>query len=208
MTGAVVLLSGGLDSAAALAWSAQRYDRLIALSFEYHLRPFSERLAVFRQLLTFPARLVDVSLPFLKEACDLDLKGFRDLPEGYIPNRNMIFYSIASYHAQVEGCEAIVGGHNAGDGEDFRDASRSFFDTLQQLTNLALLSHQVRVELPLIHFSKKQVLEKALQWGVRFQDTWSCYWDGPTPCRRCASCRERADAFRESGNIDPLLEAC
>jgi 7-cyano-7-deazaguanine synthase len=205
MSKAIVLLSGGLDSAATLAWSAQRYDSLVALSFEYYLRPASERLAVFRQLLTFPARLIEVPLPFLKEACDLKLSRAKHLPEGYVPNRNMIFYSIAAYHAQVEDCQAVVGGHNAGDGDDFPDASGSFFQGLERLTNLAMLSHEVRIELPLMTLSKREVLERARDWGVRFEDTWSCYWDGLAPCGNCASCHERAEAFGEVGIADPLL---
>ena len=204
MSRAVVLLSGGIDSAAALAWARQKYEELIAISFQYHLRPFRERAAVYRLLQHFPARLFEVPLPFLKEASDANHHLASTAPQGYISNRNIIFYSIAAYYAEMNHCSVIVGGHTAEDQDAFPDAGAKFLDKLQELANEALLFGTIHIELPLIQMSKLQVLEKALQWNVPLHYTWSCYWDAPSPCGKCTSCIERAEAFAKLGAVDPL----
>src|SRR5947208_1960048 len=95
MSGAIVLLSGGIDSAAALAWTRSHFDNVFALTFDYHLRPFRERLSVYRLLQDLPAKLIETRLPFLREASDLFPELPAEIPEGYVPNRNLIFYSLA-----------------------------------------------------------------------------------------------------------------
>src|SRR5262245_62562381 len=105
MSRALVLLSGGIDSAAALAWTKQNYSDAVAITFQYYLRPFRERLAVYRLLQVFRASLIEVPTNFLREAADLPQPLNADVPEGYIPNRNMIFYSIACYYAEIHACE-------------------------------------------------------------------------------------------------------
>lgn len=204
MSCALVLLSGGLDSAAALGWAQQRFQRIKVISFQYYLRPFRERLAVFRLLQHFPAVLIEVPFPFLKEAADFDPKLSHKAPEGYISNRNMIFYSIAIYFAEMHECTSIVGGHTAEDQEAFPDAGSRFFLELQDLANQALQIHKVKIELPLAGYTKLQVLQKAVEWNVPLEDTWSCYWNQPEPCGICISCTERAEAFRNLGIKDPL----
>ena len=204
MTRALVLMSGGIDSAVALAWASKHYEDLIAVSFLYHLRPFRERLSVQRLLQTYAAKLIEVPLPFVRESADLP-DPLAGVPEGYISNRNLIFYSISAFFAETKGCDAVIGGHNREDQMDFPDAAPSFFDRLQQITNDALLSRKIRIELPLAGWTKTQVLEHAIQWNVPLQNTWSCYWDGTSPCGKCASCLERAEAFAQIGQQDPLL---
>jgi 7-cyano-7-deazaguanine synthase len=204
MNGAIVLMSGGIDSAATLAWSAHQGFEILALSFNYHLRPFHEKLAVYRLLQTYPGHLIEVPLPFLREAADLNQPLPEQVPEGYVSNRNLIFYSIAAYHAEINGCDLIVGGHNAGDQESFPDASGKFFEKLQTLINSALLTRKIRIELPLRSMNKSEVLRKAIDWNVPLEHTWSCYWDQPVPCRKCESCLERAEAFQAIGTNDPL----
>lgn len=205
MNRALVLMSGGIDSAVTLAWSARQGFEIVALSFNYYLRPFQERKAVYRLLQTYPAHLVEVPMPYLREAADLKKPLPGNVPEGYISNRNMIFYSIASYHAEVYSCDVIVGGHNSGDQASFPDAASTFVERLQDLTNEALLTRKIRIELPLHKMDKTEVLKKALEWNVPLEYTWSCYWDQTNPCGKCQSCRERAEAFQELEVNDPLL---
>lgn len=204
MSRALVLMSGGIDSAVALCWAQQHYNELIAVSFLYHLRPFRERLAVHRMLQKFPARLIEVPLPFLRESADLP-DPIPGVPEGYVSNRNLIFYAIAGNMSETYRCESVVGGHNQGDREDFPDAASSFFARLEDLTNEALLSQEISIELPLADWSKAEVLEHAIRWGLPLEHTWSCYWDAVAPCLKCASCEERAGAFSALGQSDPLL---
>jgi 7-cyano-7-deazaguanine synthase len=199
MKKALVLLSGGIDSAAALSWSHRKYEALVALSFRFQQRPYREQLAVYRLLQSYPAKLLEVSLPFLGE-----LSG-PSHPEGYIPNRNMIYYSIAAYYADLNQCGSIVGGHTAEDSNPFADASASFLQELETLINKALLKHRIQIELPLIQMTKVDVLRKAVEWQVPLEHTWSCYQNGDVPCGKCVSCVERAEAFHALNLKDPLL---
>jgi 7-cyano-7-deazaguanine synthase len=204
MSRSLVMLSGGIDSAVTLAWTSRQNQEIVAISFNYYLRPFRERLAVYRLLQWIPAQLIEVPVPFLREAADLEKKLHGSVPEGYISNRNLIFYSIASHFAERHACETIVGGHNHGDQESFPDAASSFFTRLENLTNEALLTQKVRIELPLRNMTKLEVLEHAVKWNVPLEDTWSCYWDRPSPCGECESCKERNEAFTKLGLKDPL----
>jgi 7-cyano-7-deazaguanine synthase len=201
---ALVLLSGGLDSAVALAWAHQKYENVRAITFQYYMRPFRERLSVLRLLQKFPSRLWDVPLPFLKEAGDFHPDLTSRVPEGYVSNRNIIFYSIAVHYAELHKCSSIVGGHTAEDQEAFPDASSIFLHHLQDLTNQALQINKIQIELPLSALTKLQVLEKAIQWNVPVECTWSCYSDGSEPCGECISCIERSVAFSALGVKDPL----
>jgi 7-cyano-7-deazaguanine synthase len=204
MSGAIVMLSGGIDSAVALAWSLRERPRVFALSFQYYLRPFRERLSVYRLLEHYPAHLIEIPLPFLKETVDANPDESADLPEGYVPNRNMIFYSIAAHYAEIKKCDLLVGGHVKEDREDFPDASPDFFSSLQKLLDRTLLTGKVEIRLPLAQWSKIEVLQKALEWNVPLQHTWSCYSDAAVPCHHCVSCTERAHAFRALNATDPL----
>ena len=206
MTRALVLLSGGIDSAAAVAWAKQNYSDVAAITFQYYLRPFRERLAVFRLLEVFRAPLIEVPAQFLREAADLPQPLSADVPEGYVPNRNMIFYSIACYYAETKECDVIVGGHIGIDSESFPDASRDFFQRLSDLANHALLTRKIKIELPFAKSTKTEVIKNAISWGVPLESTWSCYWDGTKPCEKCVSCVERAEAFATVGVQDPLLK--
>jgi 7-cyano-7-deazaguanine synthase len=203
---ALVLLSGGIDSAAALAWSKQNYSDVIAITFQYYLRPFRERLSVFRLLESFRAPLIEVPAEFLRETVDLPQPLNPDVPEGYIPNRNMIFYSIACYYAETKECNTIVGGHIGIDSESFPDASRDFFQRFSDLANHALLTRKIKIELPFAKNTKAEVIKNAIEWGVPLESTWSCYWDSKQPCGKCVSCVERAEAFASVGIQDPLVK--
>lgn len=205
MSRGLILLSGGIDSAASLAWAHKKFEAVTALSFNYHLRPFRERLAVYRLLQSFPAKLIEVPIPFLREAADAQVKLPADLPEGYVSNRNLIFYSIAAHYAEYNGCDVIVGGHTGEDPEAFPDSASTFFHEFEALANKALLIRKIHIELPLAKLDKTQVLQNALSWQVPLEFTWSCYWDGEVPCGTCVSCRERADAFARLGVPDPLI---
>ena len=204
MSPTLVVLSGGIGSAVTLAWAHRQQDQLLALSFQYFLRPFRERIAVFRLLEQYPAKLIEVPVPFIKEVTDFDHNKGTDFPEGYVSNRNMIFYSVAAHYAELHGCDRIVGGHTIEDQETFPDASIGFFDDLEKLINRALLKERVRIEMPFGKMTKLQVMQQGCEWNVPFENTWSCYWDGAHPCGTCVSCVERAEAFCQMGVPDPL----
>jgi 7-cyano-7-deazaguanine synthase len=210
---AVVLLSGGIDSAVALFWAREKGLRAWALEFEYHLRPARERRCAAALAERAGAPRITAEVPFLREASDLPAAGIgaehlQASPRGYIPARNLVFYSIAAYYAEALDAGIVVGGHNRDDAARFPDASPGFFDSFAPLASRALWSREGRrleILLPLAELGKAQTVAKGVELAVPFGDTWSCYEDRDRPCGRCPSCAERAEAFAAVGAPDPLL---
>lgn len=213
MERAIVLLSGGVDSAVTLWWAKKQGWDVHPLTFDYFGRPRREHTAteaLVKRAGVRPIRYVD--LPFLKEVDDLREGGLENAaleasPEGYIPARNLIFYSLAAYFAELDGTHYLVGGHNGTDPESFPDASPKFFQFLNSVFELSLWSSDrspVQVVVPLGGKSKEDVLRMGRDMGVPFELTWSCYWDRDTHCGTCVSCRERREAFAAIGMKDPV----
>ena len=204
----IVLLSGGLDSAVALYWAKSQGWHIDTIEFEYHLRPGQERKACVRLRNSAGiARGIIVPLPFVREAADIAGRelanpALRHAPQGYIPLRNLVFYSLSAYHAEITGARYIVGGHNRTDCESFPDAGMSFWDQLNRIFETAMWSHskvKTKILLPLINMSKVEVIQLGMRLDVPFHVTWSCYGDEKQPCGTCESCIERDQAFREAG---------
>ncbi len=184
MKTALVLLSGGMDSAAALWWAKARY-RVVTLAFRVPNTPAGERRAA--RVVSKLAGAVghrDVELPFLTNHVP-------GRPDGYLPQRNLVYYSVAASIAEQVGATVIVGGHLATDSEDFPDARREYFERIEAMTG-------IRVELPFIRKTKRDVVRFGLRAGVPFDKTWSCFREGRRPCGECSSCRERADSLAGS----------
>jgi 7-cyano-7-deazaguanine synthase len=182
---ALVLVSGGIDSAAALAWARGRW-RVTALSFDVVGRPRGEARACAALVRWAGVPLLRVRLPFL-----------RPRASGYAPARNLVYHGIALSVAEELGAEAVVAGHNASDAAAFADARPGFFRRLERLNG------GPRIVLPFARLSDAQVLALGQRRGVPMHLTWSCYRDGRRPCRRCAACRGRLESFRISGSEDP-----
>lgn len=212
MEKSLVLLSGGLDSAVALRWAMGQGWDVRALTFNYHQRPTAE-LRACRALLADAGLggLTEIDLPFLREVSDLEdgigNAALPAAPRGYVPARNLIFYSLALNRAEILGARYVVGGHNSGDSHVFPDASPRFFAAVNELGRIGLWSWEaspVEVVVPLSGLGKERVLQLGLELGVRFEHTWSCYSDGPAHCGLCESCQERQEAFRNLGLVDPV----
>jgi len=130
------------------------------------------------------------------------------VPEGFIPARNLVFYSNAAYYAEVYGCNCIIGGHLIEDTSNFPDASMEFFNSLEKLINKG--KHQkdksvIKFLHPLLKMNKNEVLKLAKKLNVPFELTWSCYYDGDQPCGLCSSCRKRKEVFNELNYLDPVF---
>ena len=215
-TRALVLFSGGIDSAVTLWWAKAQGWEVLPLTFHYFRRPDREVRATRRlkDLAGLPA-LREVELPFLKEVYDLRDEGVAnqlllESPEGYIPARNMVFYALAAYYAEVEGARWVLGGHNGTDPDSFPDASPKFFNFVNSMYRIGLWSWPktpVQILLPLSGKSKVEVVRLGRELGVPFEHTWSCYWDGDVHCGVCESCRERRAAFAALGVPDPIAYA-
>ena len=199
MRRALVLVSGGLDSTVALWWAAAEGYDPVALTVHYPGRPRGEVRATREILAASPARAShEVQLPFLAEAADLDARRFAGAPPGYVPFRNALFYSVASFHAQALGCCVVVGGHNREDAAVYPDASSSFFDDLQRVLDRgAWRGGEVvppKLVMPLLQLDRAEVLELGALLGAPLAATWSCYEDADAPCGACPACVRRGAA--------------
>ncbi len=207
----ILLLSGGIDSVVALYWALHNGYEIIALSFNYNLRPEQEKKAVKKITDNLNIKLIEVPLQYIKEAIDLRIEGFPipsviQAPEGYIPSRNLVYYSIASYFAEIYGCNFIIGGHISIDPIKFPDADPIFFKSLEQLVNKGKHNKDksiIKIVLPLSKMNKIEVISLGNDLNVPFNWTWSCYSDGDQPCGKCSSCRNRDEAFNNLNYSQP-----
>ncbi len=202
MRRALVLTSGGLDSTVALWWARREGYDVAPLTFHYPGRPRGEKRATREIVALAGLEAIEAELPFLHEASDADAarrqSRFRGAPPGYIPARNALFYAAACYHANVLGCEAVVGGHNAEDAARFPDASRRFFADLESLLHRGLWTAPgvpaPRLEMPLLGLDRAGVLALGAELKAPIDATWSCYEDGEGPCGVCPACLQRGPA--------------
>jgi 7-cyano-7-deazaguanine synthase len=182
---AVVLVSGGIDSAVALDWAKERF-RPIAVTYGLAGRPRGEARACAAILRWAGVEEVPVAVPFL-----------RPRASGYAPARNLVFHAVALAIAEDRGAAAVVAGHNASDARAFDDARPDYFRRVERL------GKGVRILLPFARLTDAQVIREGVRRGVPLGLTWSCYRDGPRPCGRCSACRGRIESFRHSGMEDP-----
>ncbi len=205
-TSALVLLSGGLDSAVCLYFATGKEDGIVAISFDYFERRERERSAARRLAQRAKVELISLDVSFMKEVSDdpLILRERPDVESVYMPARNIIFYGIASHFAERMGAARVYGGHTSTDSGFFKDASKAFFEDFNALLHDYTGSTAVSIVTPLIGMNKAEVVSFGSKLGVPYELTWSCYQDGPNACRKCRACRERAQAFASAGLSDPV----
>lgn len=197
---ALVLLSGGLDSAVALWWTMRQGYDTVPLAFQYKGRPAREARAAREIARHAGLSLIEADLPFLMEPIDAkvhpDARVANSPPRGYIPARNAIFYSSAAFHAEILACSTIVGGHNAADAGRFPDATPDFFERFERLLAEGLWSPDgtsgPHFVMPLSSLTKLEVVALGRDLAVPMALSWSCYEDGEAPCAACPSCIERS----------------
>lgn len=221
---AVVLLSGGLDSATVLAIARQQGYSVHALSFAYGQRHSSEMRAAQRvaqaQGVT-SHRTANIDLRAFGGSAltdDIDVPKGRDadqmshgVPITYVPARNTIFLSFALAWAEVLGANDVFIGVNALDYSGYPDCRPEFIRAFETMANLATRAgvegHQrLAVHAPLMHLTKAQIIRVGIDLGVDYGLTSSCYDPAPdgAPCGQCDSCQLRRKGFRENGIEDPL----
>ncbi|MDP9354324.1 MAG: 7-cyano-7-deazaguanine synthase QueC [Chloroflexota bacterium] len=222
---AVMLLSGGLDSTTALAIAQHNDFDLHALSFCYGQRHSAELEAAGRV-----ATAVGVTRHVV---ADIDLRAFggsaltddidvpKDrllddlgvgIPVTYVPARNTIFLSFALAFAETVGAFDIFIGVNALDYSGYPDCRPEYIRAFEHMANLATKAGvegtgRFTIHTPLIHMTKKEIIETGIALGVDYGLTLSCYDPSPDgiPCRRCDACLLRAKGFAEAGVDDPAL---
>jgi 7-cyano-7-deazaguanine synthase len=215
---AVVLVSGGLDSATTLAIARERGHRCHALSFDYDQRHAVELAAARRvaaalgavehRVLAMPigqfghSALTDPAIAVPEAPTD-------GIPVTYVPARNTIFLACALGYAEVIGAQHIYIGVNAVDYSGYPDCRPEFIRAFECLANLATRAavegRPVTIHAPLIELSKADVIRRGLALGVDYAMTVSCYQpDGEgRGCGRCDSCRLRQAGFEAAGVADP-----
>ena len=213
---AVVLLSGGLDSATVLAIAAQQYD-CIAVSFDYHQRHASELNAARRLAQRYASehRVIQLDAGVLAGSAltdntiEVPEQPEEGIPVTYVPARNTVFLAHALAVAEVAAANDIFIGVNAVDYSGYPDCRPEFIEAFQNMANLATRAAvegaQLRIHTPLITLSKADIIRRGVDLGLDYGLTVSCYQadEEGRACGVCDSCRFRRAGFEQAGVADP-----
>lgn len=218
MSKAIVLLSGGLDSATVAAIAQQTHSQVLALSFRYGQRHSTELLAAQRlsaRMNLTEHRVIDIDLGQLGGSSLTDHtlavpETQQDgIPNTYVPARNTVFLSYALAYAEVSGAEAIYLGINAVDYSGYPDCRPEFVEAYQNLVNVAtratVTGKHIQIEAPLLNLTKAAIIQQGTELGVDYGMTVSCYQadEAGVACGVCDSCRLRHEGFVQAGVEDP-----
>ena len=222
---AVVLLSGGLDSATVLAIARNKGYDVHALVVDYGQRHRHELEAAqnLARAAGVPFRVMPLDLRVFGGSAltdDIDVPHGRDesemqedIPVTYVPARNLIFLSLALGFAETIGAKDVFLGVNAVDYSGYPDCRPEFLTAFEACANLAtkagVQGHPFAIHAPLVDLTKAEIIQKGMELGVDYGLTHSCYDPLPdgTPCGHCDSCQLRAKGFAEAGFDDPALKS-
>lgn len=222
---ALVLTSGGLDSATCLALAAEKYGgaQILALAVFYGQRHRRELTAARQTAEYYGAQYRELNLAalFQDSSCSLLAHSGQAIPHGsyqkqleqtggrpvstYVPFRNGLFLSCAAAVALSNGCKVIYYGAHGDDaaGNAYPDTSEEFHQAMARAVELGS-GGQVVLEAPFVRLHKADVVALGVKLGVPYQLTWSCYEGGQRACGLCGTCRDRLRAFAENGLTDPV----
>lgn len=214
---AVVLLSGGMDSAVVAAIAREQGYAVHALSILYGQRHAAELAAARRvagalclvehKVLTLDLRAIGGSA--LTDDIAVPEEPGEGIPVTYVPARNTVFLALALGYAEVIGADNLFVGVNAVDYSGYPDCRPAFVEAFERLANVATRAgvegHRLRVHAPLMQLGKDEIVREGLRLGVDFALTVSCYQadEEGRACRRCDACRLRAQGFAAAGVADP-----
>lgn len=222
---ALVLFSGGIDSATCLALAIKKYGRenVIPLSIIYGQKHEKEIMAAQKILEYYGIEglIFDLTTIFSSSNCSLLKNSTKKIPRGtyksqksnydsivstYVPFRNGLFLSVASSIALSYDCQVIYYGAHKDDnvGDAYPDCSSSFFHSMREAVYEGT-GKQLVLYAPFIHKNKSQIVKEGLDLKVPYELTWSCYEGKEKPCRICATCIDRENAFLQNNQMDPLL---
>lgn len=217
MKKAVVLLSGGLDSATILYYAKSKGFTPYCLAFEYGQRHRKETVRAKKIAAHAHChyQLMKIALPWqgsslldkskrLPRRSEINTK---KIPSTYVPVRNIIFLSFAASFAEVIGARAVFIGANAIDYSGYPDCRPEFFKAYQKMlvkgSKTGVEGKAIRVYTPLVHKTKAQIIKMGLKLKVPYHLTWSCYQGGRKPCGKCDSCLLRQKGFETIKIKDP-----
>jgi 7-cyano-7-deazaguanine synthase len=215
---AVVLLSGGLDSATALAMAKDQGFECYVLSFDYGQRSLTELNAakeVATQIGVAEHRVIRLHLEdfggsaLTDHSIDVPDHETGGIPVTYVPARNTVFLSLALGWAEVIEAKAIFIGVNAVDYSGYPDCRPEFVDAFEKMANLAtkagVSGHPLKIMTPLMKMTKADIIKEGARLNLNYADTISCYQadDAGLACGVCDSCRLRRKGFEDAGVPDP-----
>ena len=215
---AVVLLSGGLDSTTVLAKALDEGCEVVALSFRYgqrHSRELDSAKAVAEHYGTRHV-VVDIDLSMFRSALtdpDIDVPEGRkkigsDIPDTYVPARNIIMLSVAAGLCESVDADRIYIGANVVDYSGYPDCRPQFFEAFRKMlsvgTKAGTEGRPIRIETPILSKSKAEIVKLGKDLGAPLHLTWSCYEGGEKACGRCDSCILRLRGFEEAGFRDEI----
>jgi 7-cyano-7-deazaguanine synthase len=214
---AICILSGGMDSTLASYIAKNDGYEIIAVHFNYGQRTQDRELKAFRDICDDLKILekYEIDIPFFTQigASALTDKNI-DIPTGgveagvpitYVPFRNGIFLSITAAIAEKEGATAMYIGVVQEDSSGYPDCTDSFINDMKKAINQGTKEDtHIDIITPLVHLSKAQIVEVALELGVPLEHTWSCYKEEDEACGVCDSCRLRLNGFKIANKIDPI----
>ena len=220
MPKALVILSGGQDSTTCLYWAKERYDDVVALTFNYNQRHIREieSAKIVAKMAGVAHEIIDMGPIFagLSPLTDLKLSvdsynSPQDLPGGlektFVPGRNILFLCVAGNRAYVTGCDDMIIGVSEEDFGGYPDCRAEFIEKMEDALASGL-DKRIKVQTPLVHLSKRKTVElaqslKGCMEALAF--TTTCYNGDMPPCGHCHSCLLRQKGFEEAGVTDPLL---
>lgn len=221
---AVVLVSGGLDSATTLAIAKDQGYDCYAMSFNYgqrHLVELESAKAVASAMGAIEHKVIHLGLDDIGGSAltdeniavpqNIEENISAHIPVTYVPARNTVFLSLALGWAEVLDAEAIFIGVNAVDYSGYPDCRPEYIDAFQGMANLAtkkgVEGQLIKIETPLIHLTKAEIIQKGSELGVDYAQTLSCYAPDAEgrACGRCDSCRLRKQGFEVANIADPTV---
>ncbi len=218
MKKAVVLLSGGLDSATCLAIARDQGYECHTIAFDYGQRTRSEldaAVQVSGALGALSHRVIELGMgniggsALTDHSIDVPEDGGEGIPVTYVPARNTVFLSLALGLAEVVDAQAIFIGVNAVDYSGYPDCRPAFIEAFQSMANLATKAgvegRPMQIETPLMHLSKAQIIQQGVALGLDYGLTVSCYQadENGNACGKCDSCRLRSQGFADALVKDP-----
>ncbi|MFH1969448.1 MAG: 7-cyano-7-deazaguanine synthase QueC [Verrucomicrobiota bacterium] len=224
MKSAVILLSGGLDSSTLLHYVKGKLDcqLLHAVTIRYGQKHVRETacavaqaraagveehqqvdIAFFGELVAGASALTDPAMP-VPALAELS-PGQLDQPPTYVPNRNMLFLTLAAAYAEAKGIANVFYGAQAQDRYGYWDCTPEFLEHMNAVLGLNR-RHAIILHAPFMMMRKSEILKIGLDLGVNYAETWSCYRGQETACRVCPACVERRAAVDALHVADPLVE--
>lgn len=201
MTGVVVLLSGGIDSAVLLATHIKQQDRCTAITFDYgqtHRQREIAAACVIAAHYQVEHRVIDLTGIFAGSALTghaaIPAEHAEALDATYVPARNLVMLSIGAAIAEQVKAAAVVFGANRDDRGGYPDCRQEFVAAINDAAGLGT-ARGISISAPFVSYTKREIVTHGLSIGVPIHRTWSCYRDQERPCRSCGACLSRAAAL-------------